>query len=146
MMDQSDSINRTLSNARSRRRLHFWVQIMLPVLLAAGMVITLAVLASRSPNMQVSQWGAVSAVLVILPVLVSCFLGLIFMLAVNYGLIRLLKVLPPVFRQIQYQFYRVELGVRRAADKAAAPMIKSRSTAAGVRSVFRGNRNTSIND
>jgi hypothetical protein len=140
MIDQSEKINRTLSEAKSRRRSQFWIQIILPVILAAGLVIAVGFFAARTPdNARINQWSNVSAVLVILPVLLSCFIGLIVLAAMSYGSAKLIKVLPPVFRQVQFRFYQVELAVRRVADKAAAPLIKSRSTASGVKEAFRGN-------
>jgi hypothetical protein len=144
MIEQSESINRTLTEAKSRRRLQFWIQIILPVVLGAGLVIALGYFAARTTsNTQINQWSNISAVIVILPVLLSCFIGLIVLAALIFGTAKLTNILPPVLRQVQFRFYQVELAVRRAADKAAAPLIKTRSTAAGINSVFRGNGSSS---
>lgn len=121
----------------ARRRRQFWLQIFLPVLLAALLVIALGVLSTRAQNNQVHLWGNISQIIVVIPVLVSCLLTLVILAAGVYGMGKLLGFLPGVLRQVQYYAYLAELRVRQIADKAAAPFIRSKSSVDGVRSALR---------
>lgn len=134
---------KTSLESAARRKKQFWWQIFLPVVAAAIIMIVLAVLSTRASNAQISQWGNISTMIVVLPVLLTCLVGLAITVAMIVGLSKLLKVLPQFFTVVLIRLDQARAAIQRVADKAAAPVIRTSSTAAAVRTVFTRNNHSS---
>ncbi len=117
----------------------FWTQIILPMILAALVVIavaTLAGVATFGADGDSPRWAAVSTIWLVIPVM---FFGLLF-LAVVAGLIYLLaqtlKVIPPYTSKAQYYTYQVSDIIKRISDGVAKPIIFIESVLARIKAFF----------
>jgi hypothetical protein len=122
---------------RNHRR-QVWWQVLFPILLFGAIIAAVAVLAAwgTNSNAQVAQWGNISAVFLILPVLALLLVGSVILGLIIYGMTRLLKVLPSYLRLVQLFIERVGEFFRKIADTTAKPVIATNSAWAGVRKIF----------
>jgi len=117
----------------------FWTQIILPMILAALVVIAVAVLvgiATFGVNGDAPRWAAISTIWLVMPVM---FFGLLF-LAVVAGLIyllaRTLKVMPPYTSKAQYYTYQVSGIIKQVSDGMAKPIFFFESVLASIKAFF----------
>jgi hypothetical protein len=122
------------SPVNDHRRQMLW-QVWLPLAVAIIIVLALEILAiigATRGSPQVDRWGAISAVIVILPVLVF---GLVFMAifgGMAYGLALLLKKVPGWMLKAQLFMIHLALVIRRAADSATKPVMAVSSFSSSV--------------
>ena len=123
------------SQHRRQRLLQIWLPLGLTVLIVLSVAVW-AVVAATTPGPSMTHWANVSAVIVILPL---C-LGAILLLAVVIGLIyltaRMYRGLPGMDRKIQSVFFRIETGVRRAADQSVKPVYSIQGWSASLKALF----------
>ncbi len=119
-----------------RHRRQLWIQIVLPILLAALLFAALTLLAARAAFQtggDVSRWAAISTIWLTLPVL----LGGLIAGAVLVGMIVLFaqvsKVIPPYSGRIQRVFYRIEYGTKRLATMVHRPILIVQGLVAVIR-------------
>jgi hypothetical protein len=126
------------SPVADHRRQMLW-QVWLPLGVAIFIVLALIILtivgaAQNSP--QVSRWGNISAIIVILPVLLVGTLLLVIVLALVYGLSKLLKRMPGWMLSLQLRMVHISLITRRAADSVTRPVMTVNTTTARVKRIW----------
>ena len=113
-------------------------QIALPLVLGSIIVLTLAVLVPvLGTNPEVSQWANVSLIWLITPILLFSLVGLIILIAIVYGLFRLLKVLPYYTRTVQDYFNYVKDWIAVMNNKLVAPILGFESGKSSLRALRR---------
>ncbi len=124
MQERLPSPTQHASYQRHRREL--WTRILLPMLLAIALIAVVAVLtgmAAFQPESEVGRWAAVSTMWVLLPLIGAGVLLLIVLIALIYGMARLLGVLPAYTLQAQDLFRRIQGIARQVADGAVKPIL-----------------------
>lgn len=123
-----------------KHRRELWTKILAP-LLAAGAVIvivaTLTGIAAFGENSEVERWAAISTIWIILPIMVFGALALIILIAVIYGMAKLLALLPPHTGHAQRVVWRIEGVVRRITDRAVQPFLTWEGIAAAIKRLTR---------
>lgn len=109
------------SQHRRQRILQIWLPLGIAAVIALGVAVW-AVVAATSPGSTMTHFADVSAVLIILPFLFAGVIYLILLAGSIYLVARIYQKLPGLNRKIQAVFYRIENGVRRAADQAVKPV------------------------
>jgi hypothetical protein len=125
--------NKAMPAAVHRRQM-IW-QVWVPLIASIIVVLALAILAivgAAQGSSQVERWGNISAVLVILPVLVSGLVILIIVGAIAYGITRLLKKMPEWLLRAQLFMLHLALIIRRVADAATKPVVSVSTFSARV--------------
>jgi hypothetical protein len=122
---QPMQLQKTSSPAADHRRQMIW-QVWVPLgasilIILALMVLTIIGAVNRSDH--VERWGNLSAVWVIIPVLISSLIFITILLAVVYGMSKLLKNMPEWMLKAQLGMVHIGLIVRRAADAATRPVM-----------------------
>lgn len=93
-------------------------------ILLIGAAMVLAIVATARGSDQINHLGNLAAVWIILPILLTCFIGLAVVGASVFGMTRLLKNMPGWMLRLQLLLLRVSLTMRRASDAAAQPVMK----------------------
>jgi hypothetical protein len=126
-----------LSYRKHQREL--WTQILLPVLIAALIVLAvigLIIYVTFFKEGDVARWSAISTIWIVLPVIVVCVIFLVLIVAICYGMARLLKLIPPYTGLAQRYVWRGQGYVQRGADMLARPVLGLESLAATIRNLF----------
>jgi predicted PurR-regulated permease PerM len=110
-------------------------QITVPLVIGVLVAIAFAVLAGLAGSAEASRWADISLIFLIIPAMLATLLFVVLFAALNYGLLRVLKYLPPLARQVQEVFSQVERRVRTGADMAAEPILRIQSVLAAARSL-----------
>ena len=108
-----------------RHRRQRVAQVLLPVILAALVVVTLGVLAIVSAARgtgDVARWGATAGVMIIMPLLIMALVFTLVLAGMVYLLARLLGILPVYTGKLQDLIYRLEGYIRRFADITVKPV------------------------
>ncbi len=96
------------------------------MLLALAVLVAVAVLAGMAafkPESEVGRWAAVSTIWIMLPFFGAGTLLLIVLIALIYGLARLLGILPTYTVQVQNFIWRIGAAIKHYADGAARPIL-----------------------
>jgi len=112
-------------------------QILIPFILAAGLVIAAAVLVAFAGEANTSLWRDVSLVWLLTPALVLALVLLIVLGAAIYGLARLAKIAPRFTARAQELAQVGALGVRRIANGSAKPFFWLGQAGAALKSIFK---------
>ena len=99
-----------------------WVPLGAAILIGLALGI-LAIVGAAQGSPQVDRWGALSAVIVILPVLVYGLVFLAIFGGIAYGLTVLLKRMPGWMLKAQLFMIHLSLVIRRAADSSTKPVV-----------------------
>lgn len=122
-----------------RHRKQNLTQVLLPVILSALLLAAFAVwLAVRGLGSggDVSRWGAISAIWVILPLMVMALVFTALLGALVYLMARLLKILPGYTSKAHDFFYRLEGIVRRGLDASVKPVFGLAEIGATIKAIF----------
>jgi len=95
------------------------------MLVAVAGIVALATLtgiAAFRPQNEIARWAAVSTIWIILPIMVAALLLVVVLIALIYGMARLLAVIPGYTGQAQTIAWRIEGTVKRFTDGAAKPI------------------------
>ncbi len=109
-----------------KHRQQLWTQILLPLILAAAVILAgmvLAGLATFRDQVDPGRWAAVSTIWLVLPMMVIGLLLLIVLSGLIYLLALLMHLIPPYSFQAQRFMYRIEAGTIRAADMVFRPAL-----------------------
>ncbi len=115
-------------------------QVWLP--LAVSLLIFLALVAltlwgAVKGSPQITKWGNLSAIYVILPVLFAALVILALLAACIYGMVKLLKAMPGWMLIVQAFMQRVYAAVRQASDAAVRPVFSAQANSARARSFWK---------
>jgi hypothetical protein len=125
---------RNVITYQKHRREVFW-QIALPLILGLLLLITgcvLPVLVVVSGN-DVRVWADISLIWLILPVLILAVIPLAILVAIIYGLTRILNILPGLMNRVQKLFGEINVRVSRASNSAVDPILRFHSFTARIR-------------
>lgn len=129
---------------QDRHRRQTRVQILLPVIAFAVLIIILAVLVTVAPNSQVIRLSAISIIFLILPAALVSLVFLALLSGLIYMLVRVLKVLPSYSRLAQIYLDRITGILKTAADRAADPVLAVEGAIEGVKVLFRRRDNHQV--
>ncbi len=116
----------------AHRREVAW-QITLPLVLGFLLVAGLAVALGLLGVGDTSRWADISVMWMLLPLLVLALIPLALLIALIYGLVRLLAVLPGWAFQAQKAIAQAAQFVRQVADRLTEPFMRVESTQAALR-------------
>ena len=114
-------------------------QIILPVVIAAILIVGLIVLvnvATFRDNGDVGRWAAISTIWIVIPMMVAGLIFLIILGGVVYLLKYLLNIAPIYTGQVQDFIYKIFAYIKRAADAAAKPVIFIDGIGASIERLF----------
>lgn len=123
---------------RKHRRELAW-QIILPVVLAALLIVALIVLinvATFNQGGDVARWAAISTIWIVIPILLVGLVLLALLVALVYGMKRLLDITPTYTGMAQDYVHLAAGYVRRFADMAVKPVLLLDGIGAGIRAFF----------
>jgi hypothetical protein len=126
------------SPVADHRRQMLW-QVWLPLgisILVVLILIILTIVGAAQGSPQISRWGNISAIFVILPVLLVSTLLIVVVLALVYGMSILLKKVPGWMLSLQLHMVHISLITRRTADSIARPIMKVNETNARARRLW----------
>ena len=112
------------SYQRHRRQLA--LQIILPVVLFAILIVALIVLvniATFRDGGDVGRWAAISTIWIVIPIMIAGFIFLALLTGIIYLLKRLLQITPLYTGQAQDLVHKIAIRIRRAADASVKPVI-----------------------
>jgi len=112
------------SYQRHRRQLA--LQIILPVVLFAILIVALIVLvniATFRDGGDVGRWAAISTIWIVIPIMIVGFIFLALLTGIIYLLKRLLQITPLYTGQAQDFVRKIAIRIRRAADASVKPVI-----------------------
>lgn len=122
-----------------RHRRQTWAQIILPIVLGGVVMVGLAALAGMSAlggTADLGRWAAISTIWLVFPLLAFGMLLLLLVAAVTYVVALVKKLIPPYSSQIQRVFFRLESGVKSAAQAAAQPIMLLRQITARAKGLL----------
>jgi hypothetical protein len=108
------------------RREVFW-QILFPLIIGAIVCLALAILVGLGSNPTVYRWGDISIIWLVLLTILPSILVLAVLVALVYGLVRLLHVLPGFAYRVQKLLWVFQARVQRITDGAVEPVMKIHS-------------------
>ena len=109
---------------RNHRRQIVW-QIILPVVLAAILIVGLIVLvniATFTANGDVGRWAAISTIWIAVPVMIASLILIALLTGLIYLMKSLLQITPIYTGKVQDFVYRISSYVKRFADGAVKPV------------------------
>jgi hypothetical protein len=112
-----------------------WVPLVATILIALALGV-LAIVGAFQGSPQVDHWGAISAVVVIAPVLVIGVVILAITAGVAFGVIWLHRKMPGWMLKLQLLMLRIALVTRRAADAATKPVMATNTFSARVSALW----------
>jgi hypothetical protein len=123
---------------RTHRRQVVW-QVILPVVLAAALLVGLVVLISLATFQgggEVGRWAAISTIWIVLPVMAAGLIVLAVLCGIIYLIARLLQVAPNYTAIAQDFAYRVEALVQRLTRSAVKPILLLDEIGAYLKALF----------
>ena len=84
----------------------------------------------------VGLWAEISTIFLIIPILLLSLIPLAIIIALAYGIMLLIPLLPPYTRLVQDAIRKVGAYARRWSDMAVEPILLSQSLSARVRSLL----------
>jgi hypothetical protein len=129
---------------KAHRREVLW-QVTVPLIIGVLVLLALAVLSAMGGTDQVSRWGDVSLIWLILPSLLVALIFLVITAGLAFGVIWLVRVLPGYARQLQALFETVTVKVKQISDLMVEPFLRIQSFIAGVQTLMRALKRVRIN-
>ena len=121
---------------RERHKREVLLQIMLPFLAFVLLLVVVAVVLAVFQVGQVGTWAEISTIFLIVPVLIASIIPLVLLVALAYGVTKLLGIIPPYAHLVQNYFDKGLQYVRRGADLVSEPILKARSGLTVVSTLF----------
>ena len=114
-------------------------QILFPVILAgvglAALVALIAIATFRQGG-DVERWVAISTIWIVIPVIILTLIFLVVLGAMIYGMMQLLKWLPPYSGMAQRYVWRAQGYIQRGADMVTRPILGLESMISSLRNFF----------
>jgi len=124
---------------RKHRQEVLW-QISLPLVIGILVVLVAGagvIYAGSTGSGDVVRWASISIIWLIIPAMLLTLLLTVLLAALAYGLGRLTGALPGYTRQLQDIFVLIDARVRKAADAAVEPLLRTHGFFAGLRALRR---------
>jgi len=132
-----------------KHQLQFYTQILLPLLIVAGSLITLGFLAAFKPTgalPNTATWAHISTMFIMLILIITGLGGLILLATGIYGIGWLNNRLPHYSWIAQIYTRWFSSRIQSAADKAVSPMVAIKSTWAAVGRIFKRKSTITIDE
>lgn len=113
------------------------MQITLPFIIGVLVCVALSMLTFFAGSDQASVLADVSIIWLTVPLLFIALLVLVVLGGLLYGVITLIRVLPPAARKAQVFVANLHITVRKLGDSLVAPVIKVQSFTAKIRAMKR---------
>ena len=123
-----------------QHRQEMMTQIILPVVLAALLMIALIVLISVSTfrdGGDVGRWAAISEIWIVLPVMLVGLIVLVILIGMIYLMTRALQLIPPYTGIAQHYVQLGRLYIIRGADMVVKPILLLDGWIANIQAFFR---------
>jgi hypothetical protein len=120
---------------RMHKRQFAW-QILVPILVALGILIAAAVLISGGAAVSNRTWADISLIWLTIPVFIFAVFCVVELGFLIYAIARLLRVMPYYTGRVQDLFRMASAGARQIADGVARPVVLVRQAGAVLRSIF----------
>jgi hypothetical protein len=121
---------------RRQVRNQIWIPLILTLLVVFSLV-GLAIFGTVQGNSEVNRWGNISAVLLILPTLLTSLISLVIVYFLSRGIAFLLKKTPGWMIRWQALMARISAYFRRFADRVVRPVIQVNGFEAGMKTLGR---------
>ena len=121
---------------RAYKRASFW-QILLPMMVVLLIFVALSVVTSTQNTESLGKWAAISTVWLSLPMIVFLIVNLILLIALIYGMAKLLRITPVYTYKLTGYINLLGEKIASLADKVAEPVIKTKGVSASLRRIFR---------
>ncbi len=128
---------RTETPTLRRHRRQFAWQILVPMIVAAVLVILAAVFTLTRGATSNRVWADISTIWLIAPLVILALVLTVVLGALIYGAARLLGVIPAATGRVQSFMASVAKGTRKAADDLAKPFLWSGQAGAVFKSIFK---------
>jgi len=123
-----------------KHRRQLWRQVILPLSLAALLVVAVAALAGLAAfgeGDDSPRWAAISTIWLVIPLMGFGLLFLVILVGLIYLLARALQVTPPYSAKAQYYVNRAASETRRISDLAVKPILFLEGLFASLKTLFR---------
>ena len=128
-------LSRKTPSYQLHRRQFIW-QILVPILIAAILIIAASVFAATRNESQASVWADISLIWLIIPALFFAFILFILLIGLIYAMAMLLKV-TPTYTQKLYSLIRLAAQkIEEAADTTAKPIFFVEGISASIKRFF----------
>jgi hypothetical protein len=133
-MDKSRTFDLPSVHVHKRQ---FALQILVPFLVAAVLILAAAVLVASGPVSAARTWADISIIWLIAPMLVFALLFVLILGLLIYGIARLLQVTPRYTGKAQGFFALLSGWIHTIADATAKPFIWFQQAGAILKSIFK---------
>jgi hypothetical protein len=139
MMTQSQQ--KLHNRNRSYRKRSFW-QIWFPIVFSILVVLAIAVLVAIFSARDIQgnfnvKWASISLIYLIFPTMFVALIFLAIIVALIYGISKILGILPTYTKQVQLFMLRASTTIHQGADKTVLPFFFIQSWIASLRTVFK---------
>jgi uncharacterized membrane protein len=120
-------------------RRQFWLQIFLPMILAALLILVVVVITGVSAfgvNGDSPRWAAISTIWLVIPVMFFGLLFFVLLAGLVFLLARGLEALPPYTSKAQYYVNRAASEAKRFSDMATQPLLFLEGIKASLKAIF----------
>jgi hypothetical protein len=131
----SQARNREEITRKTKRQI--WLQIYLPLILGVIVLAGLVIWVVLEGFGTASVWADVGLVLIIIPTFVIGILVFAALIALTYGLFRLIDILPDPFDKLYMNVDRVGEVMSQGMDLAVKPVINVQKTGAALKAVWK---------
>ncbi len=135
-------MNTSLSSSRKRaaeqahRRDLRW-QIIVPMAVVLLLVIGASVAVTLAPAASASRWADISIIWILFPVMFFSALGLLFLLALIYGMAKLLKITPIYAEKLTLLVRLTGLKIEKLAETSTKPIFFVESLSASFKHILK---------
>ncbi len=119
---------------RKQVRLQIWLPIGVAILLVLAVAV-IAVLGTVYRSSEINRWGSISAILLIIPNLLTSLISMAILFLSVKGLAILYRKIPGWIQRLFNIFQKIQMAVRMVANKLAAPVFAAHRTTAGIQAV-----------
>ncbi|MEJ2013690.1 MAG: hypothetical protein P8X64_15890 [Anaerolineales bacterium] len=117
---------------RRRRRTSLWLSVLLPFLAGTLVIAALVAWAWIGGAGDASAWADTSLTFLMLPLLLLCLLPFVLMLALSYGLGKLIGWLPEPLDKVDHALGQVGRGAEKVTRAAVQPLIRAKAFSAAA--------------
>ena len=136
-MDGFPSQARNREEIARKTKRQIWLQIYLPLILGVIILVGLGIWVVLEGFGTASVWADVGLVLIIIPTFIIGVLVFAALIAITYGLFRLIDILPDPFDKIFMTVDRVGEVTSQGMDLAVKPVINVQKTGAALKAVWK---------
>jgi len=120
-----------------------WLQILVPLIffsILAVIGIIFAVLNTSGVLEKTGQLASIALIIIILPTLLVLFLALVLLFGINFGIYKVINIIPLYSLKFQTHFYRIINALVQLTKSITNPIINTRSLLSGFKSGINPNK------